>query len=49
MMIRKAVFQMVMISVVALFLGAIFILDLVALYALEPTFGKIIWKSIGKI
>mgnify|MGYP000079966420 CR=1 FL=1 len=34
MMIRKAVFQMVMISVVALFLGAIFILDMVALYAL---------------
>lgn len=33
-MIRKAVFQMVVISVVALFLGGIFILDLVALYAL---------------
>lgn len=33
-MIRKAVFQMVVISVVALFLGAIFILDLVVLYAL---------------
>lgn len=34
MMIRKAVFQMVMISVVALFLGGILILDLVTLYAL---------------
>lgn len=33
-MIRKAVFQMVVISVVALFLGGIFILNLVALYAL---------------
>lgn len=33
-MIRKAVFQMVVISVVTLFLGGIFILDLVALYAL---------------
>lgn len=34
MMIRNAVFQMIMISVVALFLGGILILDLVALYAL---------------